>query len=171
MAARLQEHLGGKRMTYGEAGQSARCRSQPTPVRGADRHGPDPLGWCAVARVWTVPAPAIEPRLARLELARRYFHIFGPARPEAFAEWAGLAAKRGIEAFGALGTSATAVRAPVGDAWILTRDEQTFRAPPGPMAPARLLPSGDTFFLLWGVDRELLVPDADRRRALWTSRV
>ena len=35
----------------------------------------------------------------------------------------------------------------------------------------RLLPSGDTFFLLWGADRELLVPDAQRRSELWTSRV
>ena len=39
------------------------------------------------------------------------------------------------------------------------------------MAPARFLPSGDAYFLLWGTDRELLVPDADRRRELWTSRV
>jgi hypothetical protein len=54
---------------------------------------------------------------------------------------------------------------------ILTRDEPTFRAAPRSVAPARLLPSGDAFFLLQGTDRELLVPDADRRRALWTSRV
>jgi hypothetical protein len=39
------------------------------------------------------------------------------------------------------------------------------------VAPARLLPSGDSYFLLHGDDRELLVPDEDRRRALWTSRV
>jgi hypothetical protein len=42
---------------------------------------------------------------------------------------------------------------------------------PGPAAPARLLPSGDTWFLLQGVDRALLVPDESQRRALWTSRV
>lgn len=45
------------------------------------------------------------------------------------------------------------------------------RAPAGPVAPARLLPSGDTYFLLQGADRELLVPEADRRSRLWTSRV
>jgi hypothetical protein len=39
------------------------------------------------------------------------------------------------------------------------------------VARARLLPSGDAYFLLLGDDRELLVPDADRRRALWTPRV
>jgi hypothetical protein len=33
------------------------------------------------------------------------------------------------------------------------------------------LPSGDTWFLLQGADRELLVPNVVQRRALWTSRV
>ena len=38
-------------------------------------------------------------------------------------------------------------------------------------APARLLPSGDAYFLLHGAQRELLVPRADQRERLWTSRV
>ncbi len=38
-------------------------------------------------------------------------------------------------------------------------------------APARLLPSGDAYFLLDGAERELLVPQANRRARLWTSRV
>jgi hypothetical protein len=33
------------------------------------------------------------------------------------------------------------------------------------------LPSGDTWFLLQGADRELLVPNERERRSLWTSRV
>jgi hypothetical protein len=33
------------------------------------------------------------------------------------------------------------------------------------------LPSGDTWFLLQGADRVLLVPNERQRRALWTSRV
>jgi hypothetical protein len=45
------------------------------------------------------------------------------------------------------------------------------RAAPGPAASARLLPSGDAYFLLQGRDRELLIPDASFRRALWTTRV
>jgi len=63
------------------------------------------------------------------------------------------------------------VQTPIGDACILTSDEATFRAAPGPVAPARLLPSGDAYFLLQGADRDLLVPDANRRGALWTPRV
>ena len=38
----------------------------------------------------TVPRPEIDPRDARLELARRYLHVFGPTRPAAFAKWAGI---------------------------------------------------------------------------------
>jgi hypothetical protein len=34
-----------------------------------------------------------------------------------------------------------------------------------------LLPSGDTYYLLWGADRELLVPEAKRQATLWTTRV
>jgi hypothetical protein len=118
-----------------------------------------------------VPRPEIDPRDARLELARRYLHVFGPATPAAFAEWAGISPRQGSSAFDALGGSLTGVRTPIGDAWILTRDEPTFRASPRPPAPARLVPSGDSYFLLQGADRELLVPDASRRRELWTPRV
>ena len=45
------------------------------------------------------------------------------------------------------------------------------RAAETPAAPARLLPSGDAYFLLDGAERTLLVPRADQRRRLWTSRV
>ncbi|MBF8289244.1 MAG: Activator of Hsp90 ATPase [Chloroflexi bacterium] len=63
------------------------------------------------------------------------------------------------------------MRTPVGDAWILAEDEATLRTEAGPDSGARMLPSGDAYFLLQGADRELLVPEADRRLALWTSRV
>jgi DNA glycosylase AlkZ-like len=113
----------------------------------------------------------MEAREARLELARRYLHIFGPGTPEGFAKWAGIARRGAVEAFGGLGKSLSPVRTPIADALILTKDEPVFRSVANPPAPARLLPSGDSYFLLWGEDRELLVPDSNRRRELWTSRV
>jgi hypothetical protein len=58
------------------------------------------------------------------------------------------------------------VRTPVGDAWILARDETAFRAAPGPAAAVQLLPSGDAYFLLYAADRDLLVQDPSRRQAL-----
>jgi len=121
--------------------------------------------------VWTVPRPEIDPRAARRELARRYLHVFGPTTPQVFARWAGIGDAEARGAFDALSRTLTAVRTPIGDAWILSRDEPGFREPPGPPAAARLLPSGDAYYLLQGADRELLVPDAGRRAELWTSRV
>src|SRR5439155_16413928 len=105
-----------------------------------------------------------------LELARRHLHVFGPATPAAFAGWSGLKPPRTHEAFDALRGSLVPVQTPIGEAWILASDEDAFRAAKA-VAPARLLPSGDAFFLLQGHDRELLVPDAKRRASLWTSRV
>jgi hypothetical protein len=121
--------------------------------------------------IWIVPRPEIDARDARLELARRYIHVFGPTTPEAFAEWAGIAPGGGVAAFDALRRSLTPVRSPVGDGWILTRDEPAFRVEARRVSSARLLPSGDAYFLLQGPDRELLVADPDRRGMLWTTRV
>jgi hypothetical protein len=64
-----------------------------------------------------------------------------------------------------------AVRSPLGDEWLLADDEPAMRAGETAAAPARLLPSGDAYFLLHGAERELLVPQADQRERLWTSRV
>lgn len=171
IAAELRTLLGGTRGSYGEAGQALGV--DPNRFRYAATTGTIVIRWdgARAPTVWTVPAPAVDPRDARLELARRYLHVFGPTTPEAFAEWAGIGPRHGIAAFDALGTSLTPARTPVGDAWILSRDEPTIRDAAGPAASARLLPSGDAYFLLQGHDRELLVADADRRRQLWTPRV
>jgi hypothetical protein len=170
-AARLHALLGGGRMTYGEAGRALGV--QPNSLRYAAPTGTILMRWDGARQpvIWTVPPPEMDPGDARLELARRYLHIFGPTRPEYFAEWAGFIPRLGIAAFEALRRSMTPVRTPIGDRWILTRDEAAIRTTSGPAAPARLLPSGDAYYLFQGADRQLLVPDADHRRALWTPRV
>lgn len=172
LAARLAAFLGGRTMTYGEAGSGLR-EHDPNRLRYAAATGTVLIRWEGARQptIWTVPRPEMTPREARLELARRYLHIFGPTTPAAFARWAGIGPRQGTAAFDALDRSLTPVRTPIGDAWILSRDEPAFRSAAGPTAPARLLPSGDAYFLLQGVDRELLVPDAKERSALWTSRV
>lgn len=171
VAARLHAFLAGRRMTYGEVGRALAIN--PNSLRYAAPTGTVLIRWegARSSLVWTTPAPEVDPRDARLELARRYLRVYGPTTPTAFARWAGIGPRYGEAAFEALGGSLTPVRTPIGDAWILTKDEPTMRARPGPSAPARLLPSGDAYFLLQGVDRELLVPDAKRRGALWTPRV
>jgi hypothetical protein len=173
LAARLHAVLGGASMTYGEAGRALGVH--PNRLRYAAETGTVLIRWEGARQpvVWTVPPPEVDPRDARLELARRYLHVYGPTTPEAFARWAGIGPRYGAAAFDALTGELTPVRTPVGDAWSLTADEAVLRAAPGPgpVAPARLLPSGDSYLLLQGTDRDLLVPDTDRRAALWTPRV
>jgi hypothetical protein len=118
-----------------------------------------------------VTPPEADRGKARRELARRFLHIFGPSTADSFAHWAGVGPSQGISTFDDIRRTLTPVHTPIGDAWILARDEPEFRAEPGPSASARLLPTSDTYYLLNGNDRELLVPDHDRRRALWPSRV
>lgn len=171
LANRLHAFLDGRTMTYGEAGRALGVH--PNSLRYAAPTGTVVIRWEGARQptIWTVPPPEIEPVEARLELARRYLHIFGPTTPDSFGQWAGIRPQRGRATFDALSGEVTAVGTPVGDAWILTTDEEGFRAPARPVAPARLLPSGDAFFLLQGRDRELLVPEAAHRSALWTPRV
>jgi len=84
---------------------------------------------------------------------------------------AGSAVRRRRSDFEALGSTLTPASTPIGDAWILASDEEAVRTEPDTAAPARLLPSGDAYYLLWAADREILVPDVMRRAELWTTRV
>ena len=171
LAALLLAHLDGRTMTYGEAGGALGVH--PNQLRYAAQTGTVAIRWDGARQptIWTVPPPEDDPFDARLELARRYLHVFGPTTPGAFTRWAGIASRQGVAVFHGLRRSTTPVRTPVGDSWILTRDEPKFRETARPVAPARLLPSGDAYYLLHGADRGLLVPDARRRPELWTPRV
>ena len=171
MADRLERFLDGRRMAYGEAGHGLGI--QPNALRYAAPTGRVRIRWGGARQptVWTVPAPAVEPPAARLELARRFLHVLGPGTADSFATWAGIKPPRARAAFETLRTELTPVRTPIGDAWILAADEGSLRRHGASTSAARLLPSGDTWFLLQGADRELLVPDERRRSLLWTPRV
>jgi hypothetical protein len=170
-AATLRAHLGRGKGGYGAAGQALGVN--PNSLRYGATTGEVVMRWegARQPRVWMVAPPTMDASAARLELARRYLHVYGPASPTSFADWAGIASRAGDAAFERLGAELTPVTTPIGDAWILKADEHDFRRPASQPAPARLLPSGDSYFLLQGRDRELLVEDAKRRPELWTSRV
>lgn len=170
-ANRLHAFLDGRRMPFGQAGRGLGV--QPNSLRYASPTGRVLLRWDGARQpvVWTAPTPDMDPRHARLELARRYLHVFGPATSASFARWAGIRGAEAISAFEALASMLIPTSTPIGNAWILANDEAAFRAQPGPAAPARLLPSGDVYYLLWGADRDILVPDAKQRAELWTTRV
>jgi hypothetical protein len=170
MAARMRDVLGSARLPDRDV---AGALGVGNAIRYAGPTGTILIRWegARAPTIWVVPRPNMEPLDARVELARRYLHFFGPTTAAAFAEWAGIGPKQGSVAFDALAAELTPVGTPIGDRWILATDEPTIRAPSAPTSAARLLPSGDTYYLLQGVDRELLVPEPDRRAALWTSRV
>jgi hypothetical protein len=170
LAARMHGFLRGRRMTDRELGAGLRVGNW---MRYATTTGTFLIRWegARAPVIWTVPRPDIDPLEARRELARRYLHVYGPTTPEAFAKWAGVGAVEARVAFDSLSNSLLAVRTPIGEARILARDEAALRESPRPAAVARLLPSGDAFYLLQGADRELLVPDVQRRAELWTPRV
>jgi hypothetical protein len=172
LADRLASLLGEARMPYGEAG---RALGEPANrLRYATLTGRVRIRWDGARQptIWMVPPPRMAPEQARLELARRYLQVFGPATAEAFAAWAGIPPSAAVATFGALSRSLLPVVTPIGDRWILASDEPRFRRQHDPAAPARLLPSGDPYYLFHrAAERALLVEDAAHRSRLWTSRV
>jgi hypothetical protein len=157
-ASKLHALLNGRRIPFGQAGHEMGVIHNS--LRYAAPTGRVLMRWDGAKQpiIWTVPAPAMDPQQARLELARRYFHIFGPATAVEFADWAGIQPPDARSALEALGSELTPVRTPVGDALILADDETALRARSRPAALARLLPSGDTYYLLWGVIESSLCP-------------
>jgi len=171
MADRVDAALGDEKLSAVEVGGALGVHSSS--LRYAAPTGRVLIHWDGARQptIWTVPQPDIDPSDARLELARRFLHVFGPATATSFAGWAGIKPPGANSAFEALGRSLIPVDTPIGEGWILSGDEEKFRSAQEPSTSTRLLPSGDTFFLLQGNDRELLVPDAAKRDLLWTSRV
>ncbi len=171
LAERLSDQLAGGSMPYDDVGLAMGVN--PNALRYAAATGTVLIRWEGAGRtlVWMVPPPSVDAGAARLELARRYLHVFGPTTPESFGRWAGIGAREAELAFGRLAGELIAVRTPIGDAWLLAADEAEARAAaPRPNAVC-LLPSGDSYYLAWGRDRELIVEDEPKRRDLWTSRV
>jgi hypothetical protein len=171
MAERLHAHLRDRRMTDRELGKALRVGNE---LRYATTTGTLAIRWggARAPEVWAVEAPDIDPADARRQLARRYLHVYGPANAGGFARWAGISRRSAADAFASLEGLLLAVRSPLGDEWLLAEDEPAIRAAETAAAPARLLPSGDAYFLfLQAAERELLVPRQDQRDRLWTSRV
>jgi hypothetical protein len=172
LAERLHIFLDGERMRYDDAGQALGVHGNM--LRYAALTGRLAIRWEGARRplVWTVPPPDISREEATRELARRFLHVYGPAKPGAFGSWAGIGAATAVRAFDELGGELVPVRTPPGDAFMLASDEAAMREPPAPTAGARLLPSGDAYTLrTTNEDRALLVPDARQRGELWTPRV
>jgi hypothetical protein len=170
IAQRLHAHLGKTQTTDREAGRALGIGNE---IRYAALTGTVAIRWngARAPTIWAVDPPEIDPAAARRALARRYLHVFGPTTAASFARWAGISTRSAADAFAELEPSLVPVRTPLGEEWLLAEDEAELRADESPAAPARLLPSGDAYFLLDGAERQLLVPREEQRRRLWTPRV
>jgi hypothetical protein len=171
LAGRLRLLLGEEKMLHSAAERALGIGSNQ--LRYAAPTGTVVMRWDGARQptIWSVPAPEMDPVEARLELARRFLHVFGPSTEDAFASWAGIGRGEAVGAFEGLGKPLVPVQTPIGVGWMLAGDEPMLRANLEATALARLLPSGDAYTLLKGADRDLLVPQAAWRSALWTPRV
>ena len=168
--------LAGRELAYGEVSATLGIGNA---IRYATTTGRLAIRWhgARAPMVRAIEPPQVEPDQARRDLARRYLHVYGPTDAETFAQWAGISAREAQAAFAGLDRELLAVHTPLGERFLLDEDEPTLRAAADlaastlAAASARLLPSGDAYYLAQGSDRELLVPEAEHRARLWTSRV
>ena len=99
------------------------------------------------------------------ELARRFLHAYGPAKPKLLAEWAGLATPHATALWDRAGPLVE-VDLDGTKAWALS-DDRTALAKDTQTDGVRLLPNLDP--LNAARDRELLVPDPTVRKRIWTA--
>ena len=172
MAEALEPILAAGPVTYRDAGE--RLGVNPNQLRYAALTGTVALHWAGSGppEISALPTPTVDASGARLELARRFLHVFGPATSDDFASWAGVPKGHAAAVFDALAEELTPVAAPGGPALILRRDVAALEASgDASVEGVRLLPSGDTLYLLRGRQREVLVAKASHRSQLWTPRV
>lgn len=167
----LRAFLDGRTMSYADAGRAMGI--DPNALRYGTTTGTIVIRWAGSGRptVTSVDAPDVDEEDARLELARRFLHVFAPATVDDFAQWAGVKPAESRVTFDALADELVEVTSPVGDAFALARDAADLRGGAEPERGVRLLPSGDALYLLWGAQRSLFVDGEARRNELWTSRV
>ncbi|HET9614854.1 MAG TPA: crosslink repair DNA glycosylase YcaQ family protein, partial [Candidatus Limnocylindrales bacterium] len=127
-ATSLETFLAGRRMTYGAAGRAMGVNANS--LRYGTATGRIRIRWEGARQpvVWTVPAPTISADDARVELARRYLHVFGPGTVVGFGRWAGVRPSAARLAFETLAPSLISVRTPIGEGSILESDEAELRA-------------------------------------------
>jgi hypothetical protein len=172
LAVRAAQSLAGRRLRAEDVARAIRS-SHPYEIRYATLTGRLLIQWDGARQpiIWTVGAPTMTPADALKDLSRRFLHVFGPSSLSSFVRWGGLDTVPATSAFAALSPELLTVRTPLGEALMLAEDEPIARKRPAATDAARLLPSGDPYYLWWGADRQLLVSNRRHRAELWTSRV
>jgi hypothetical protein len=114
---------------------------------------------------WLGAPPATDDEAAaRPELLRRYLRCYGPAGPQAFAEWTARHVADVRDVFASIEAELVPVGTTRPAEWLLADDAAAPASPDEPVG-ARLLPAQDPF--LQQRDRDRLLPDREQRRRLW----
>ncbi|QYN37717.1 winged helix DNA-binding domain-containing protein [Pseudonocardia sp. DSM 110487] len=103
---------------------------------------------------------------SRAELVRRFLAAFGPAKPAHLATWLGLRPAAARRWWDRVAGELRPVRVADAKLWVPADDVDRLADAP-PARGIRLLPPYDPLTEL--ADRELLAPDADRRRKIWQA--
>jgi hypothetical protein len=128
-------------------------------IRELARSGRLAVRWDASRiTVRAVPAPSMDPVAAQRELARRFIRVFGPTDVRAFITWARIPRADAIATWRELADELV----PVDGGHLLARYQHLWSD--DRITGVRLLPSEDPLLRL---DRDLLVPDPDRRAMLF----
>ena len=172
VAAAVADALGGgralgKNELHAEMRQRVRPELMPW-CRGCKSHHVAPMLWryatvAAGARLdsrrrYTSARPGRTP--AASEAVRRFLRFYGPAKPAAFADWAGLARTHAQRLWGEV----EGELAEAGPGWVMADDVQLLESPPEAEG-VRLLPPGDPY--LQKPNRALLAPDDGLRKRLF----
>jgi hypothetical protein len=174
-AATTDALAGGRALGRDELHEELRARVSPDLMprcRSCQSHHVAPMLWryATVAagvrldarRRYTMGAPGRTP--AGGEAVRRFLRFYGPARPAAFAEWAGLARPHAQRLWDETSEDLDEVGAGAAPGWVLWEDREELEAPPAAEG-VRLLPPGDPY--LQTPNRALLAPDPALRKRMF----
>lgn len=151
--AELVRQLAGQGVRLDPSGQAPAHLVRYAALRGVVCRGPDLdddeptyVRW----EDWVPAVPARAPESALAELARRYLRGYGPAGPQDFASWSGIALGQAKRGFQLIGDELEEVDAAGQRAWTLAIARPTATARPTAAAQApcvRLLGRFDTYLL------------------------
>lgn len=116
--------------------------------------------------VWTAEPPDADVEKCRLELARRYLHVFAPSTSSHFAMWAGIDRQDAADTWEALRDELVDVQVNKSVRQISAETHRGATAEEDEIPKTtRLLPPGDTYLL--ARDREIVIPEKQNRSQLW----
>ena len=176
VAAATKDALsGGRALAKNELHEALRSRVSADVMpwcRGCQTHHVAPMLWRYATiqagvrldseRRYVLGKPGRAP--AASQAVRRFLYFYGPARPDDFAEWAGLAKSHAQRLWDEVADELIDVEVEKDTGWLMAEDRRALESPPAAQG-IRLIPPGDPY--LQKVNRPLLAPDPGLRKRLF----